>query len=137
MVDFIVPFNLTLRIKDIDEDELENYITDIQMALSSVFYSDGLIEKTIVEKIIPYILKEGIYVYPNHQNDDFVVNDLGIHRIVNSPSYYRERVKPEIIVKDVKDIFFCTPNAPSSNFDEELNDLLVEDINTVIDIFKQ
>ena len=40
MVDFIVPFNLTLRIKDIDEDELENYITDIQMALSSVFYSD-------------------------------------------------------------------------------------------------
>lgn len=40
MVDFVVPFNLVLRIKDIDEDELEDYINDIQMALSSVFYSD-------------------------------------------------------------------------------------------------
>ena len=40
MVDFVVPFNLVLRIKDIDEDELEDYISDIQMALSSVFYSD-------------------------------------------------------------------------------------------------
>lgn len=103
----------------------------------SVFYSDGLIEKTIVKKIIPYILKEGIYIYPNHQNDDFVINNLGNTRIINSQSYYRERVKPEIVVKDVKDIFFCIPNAPSSNFDEELNELLVEDINTVVDIFKQ
>lgn len=40
MVDFVVPFNLVLRIKDIDEDGLEDYISDIQMALSSVFYSD-------------------------------------------------------------------------------------------------
>lgn len=132
--DNLLMFNtIEIEVKDgkLEYKKVKSYIHP------SVFYSDGLIEKTIVEKIIPYILKEGIYVYPNHQNDDFVVNDLGIHRIVNSPSYYRERIKPEIIVKDVKDIFFCTPNAPSGNFNEELNDLLVEDINTVVDIFKQ
>lgn len=132
--DNLLMFNtIEIEVKDgkLEYKKVKSYIHP------SVFYSDGLIEKTIVEKIIPYILKEGIYVYPNHQNNDFVVNDLGIHRIVNSQSYYRERVKPEIVVKDVKDIFFCTPNAPSSNFDEEINDLLVEDINTVVDIFKQ
>lgn len=103
----------------------------------SVFYSDGLIEKTIVEKIIPYILKEGIYVYSNLHNNDYVINNLGVYRTANSPLHYREKVKPEIIIKDVKDRFFCTPNAPSSNFNEEINDLLVEDVNTVVDIFKQ
>ena len=102
----------------------------------SVFYSDGLIEKTIVEKVIPYILKEGVCVYPNHQNDDYVVNNLGITN-TEANTYYRERVKPEIVVKDVKDIFFCTPNAPSDNFNEEINDLLVEDINSVINVFIQ
>lgn len=102
----------------------------------SVFYSDGLIEKTIVEKIIPYILKEGVYIYPNHQNDDYVINNLGNIK-TKANTYYRERVKPEIVVKDVKDIFFCTPNTPSDNFNEEINDLLVEDINSVIDVFTQ
>lgn len=37
--DFVVPFNLVMRIKDIPENELEDYINDIQMALSSMFYS--------------------------------------------------------------------------------------------------
>lgn len=102
----------------------------------SVFYSDGLIEKTIVEKIIPYILKEGVYIYPNHQNDDYVINNLGMVN-TEANTYYRKRVKPEIIIKDVKDIFFCTPNTPSDNFNEEINDLLVEDINSVINVFTQ
>ena len=131
--DNLLMFNtIEIEVKDgkLEYKKVKSYIHP------SVFYSDGLIEKTIVEKIIPYILKEGIYVYPNPQNDDFVVNDLGVPR-TEVHTYNRERIKPEIVVKDVKDIFFCTPNAPSSNFDEELNDLLVEDINTVIDIFKQ
>lgn len=132
--DNLLMFNtIEIEVKDgkLEYKKVKSYIHP------SVFYSDGLIEKTIVEKIIPYILKDGIYVYPNYQNIDFVINNLGNTRIVNSLSYYRERVKPEIVVKDVKDIFFCTPNAPSSNFDEELNDLLIEDIDTVVDIFKQ
>lgn len=40
--DFIVPFNLVMRIKNIPEDELEDYINDILMALNSVFYSSDI-----------------------------------------------------------------------------------------------
>lgn len=40
--DFVIPFNLVMRIKDIPEDEVEDYINDIQMALSSVFYSTDI-----------------------------------------------------------------------------------------------
>lgn len=40
--DFVVPFNLVIKIKDIPEDELEDYINDIQMALSSIFYSTDI-----------------------------------------------------------------------------------------------
>lgn len=39
-VDYVVPFTLTMRIKDISEIELEDYMFDIQTAISSVFYSD-------------------------------------------------------------------------------------------------
>ena len=38
-VDVVMPFNLVMRIKDIPEDEIEDYVNDIQMALSSMFYS--------------------------------------------------------------------------------------------------
>lgn len=39
MVEFRVPINLVIRIKDIDDDELENYIASIQVALHETFYS--------------------------------------------------------------------------------------------------
>jgi len=39
MVEFRVPINLVIKIKDIDEDELENYIASIQLAIHEVFYS--------------------------------------------------------------------------------------------------
>ena len=39
MVNFIIPFNLVIKVKDIDEDEIENYMTDIMLAIDSVFYS--------------------------------------------------------------------------------------------------
>lgn len=39
MVEFRVPINLVIKIKDIDEDELENYIASIQVALHEVFTS--------------------------------------------------------------------------------------------------
>lgn len=40
--DFVVPFHFVMRIKDIPEDELEDYISDIQMALHEVFYSSDV-----------------------------------------------------------------------------------------------
>lgn len=39
MADFYVPMTITVLIKDIDEDELEQYIDDANFALSEVFYS--------------------------------------------------------------------------------------------------
>ena len=41
-VDFTIPINLVVRINDIDEDELENYVNDIQMALHEIFYSSDI-----------------------------------------------------------------------------------------------
>lgn len=39
MVDFIVPIQLKIHIKDIDDDELEQYISNFQLGLSEVFSS--------------------------------------------------------------------------------------------------
>ena len=39
MAEFIVPIHLKLRLKDIDEDELEQYISDFQFGLSELFSS--------------------------------------------------------------------------------------------------
>ena len=39
-VDFTIPINLVVRINDIDEDEIEDYVTDIMMAIDKIFYSD-------------------------------------------------------------------------------------------------
>lgn len=38
--DFLVPFSLTLRIKGIDEDELENYVSDFMAGLAMMLMSD-------------------------------------------------------------------------------------------------
>lgn len=40
--DFLIPFHLVMRIKDIPEDELEDYVSDIQMALHEVFCSSDI-----------------------------------------------------------------------------------------------
>lgn len=39
MKDFIVPINLSVKIKNIKKEELENYLTDILLAIDSIFYS--------------------------------------------------------------------------------------------------
>ena len=39
MTEFIVPIKLKVRIQDIDEDELEQYISDFQFGLSEAFSS--------------------------------------------------------------------------------------------------
>lgn len=39
MVEFRVPIDLVIKIKDIDEFELENYIAGIQLAIHEAFYS--------------------------------------------------------------------------------------------------
>ena len=39
MAEFIVPIRLKVRIQDIDEDALEQYISDFQFGLSELFSS--------------------------------------------------------------------------------------------------
>lgn len=39
MAEFIIPINLKLRLKDIDEDELDQYISDFQYGLNELFSS--------------------------------------------------------------------------------------------------
>ena len=39
MVEFRVPIDLVVKIKNIDEFELENYIAGIQLAIHEAFYS--------------------------------------------------------------------------------------------------
>lgn len=98
----------------------------------SVFYSDGLVEKAIVEKMIPYILSEGTYIYGN-LSSDALINPLGLEKISNN-RYIRHKISPEIIVKDVKDIFFCTPNMPSENYNEDINNMLVREADLITSI---
>lgn len=106
---------------------LEDRNTRSQMSLNdlkvyvhpSVFHVEGLMEKCIVNKILPFILSNRISVS---------VSGLGIP--YDSP--LNIGIIPEVIVKDISEEFFCntlTPNdAPS---EEELNKLLLDHIDEV------
>lgn len=62
MVEFRVPINLVIRLKDIDEDEIENYVASIQLALHEVFSSsdpeDDHYEVAMCQPDWPRIVKE-------------------------------------------------------------------------------
>lgn len=62
MVEFRVPINLVIRLKDIDEDEIENYVASIQLALHEVFSSsdpeDDHYEVTMCQPDWSRIVKE-------------------------------------------------------------------------------
>lgn len=125
----LLMFNtIEVEIKEgkIEYKKLKSYIHP------SVFYSDGLVEKAIVEKMIPYILSEGTYIYGNLSSTS-LRNPLGLEKI-NENNYIRRRISPEIIVKDVKDIFFCTPNAPSENYNEDINNMLVREADLITSV---
>lgn len=100
----------------------------------SVFYSDGTVEKCLINKVIPYSLKEGVVVYGGFQN-------ALIKNLINysDPSDYRtsRRVIPEVIVADVKDRFFCKPTLPSVSFkNDDINDVLNRNLNDVFNIMR-
>ena len=93
----------------------------------SVFYSDGTVEKCIANKIIPFVMKNGIDVMPY---------DL---RVVDNISYIdtgiRRRTIPELSVADISDKFFCRPILPSVAYsDDDINDMLNRNIDDVFNI---
>lgn len=100
----------------------------------SVFYSEGTVEKCLINKIIPYSLKKGI-VISNRYRVSNVKNSVNYSDPDHCEGYYR--AVPEIVVTDVKDKFFCKPVPPSSTFrDKELNEFLKDNLNDVLSIMK-
>ena len=93
----------------------------------SVFYSDGTVEKCIANKIIPFVMQNGI--------------ELGYFdpRVVDNISYIGTgRIKktiPELLVADISGRFFCKPILPSVSYsDDDINDMLNRNIDDIFNI---
>lgn len=93
----------------------------------SVFYSDGLVEKCIANKIIPFVMQNGV--------------DVGRYelRIINNISYVNiggvRKTIPELSVANIADRFFCKPILPSVAYsDDNINDMLNRNIDDVFNI---
>lgn len=99
-----------------------------------VFYSDGIVEKCLINKVIPFSLKEGVTVCGGY-NDTFVQNLVNYNDPNNCSTYHK--AVPEIVVADVKDKFFYKPVLPSSTFsNEDINEFLSRNLNDVFNIMK-
>ena len=100
----------------------------------SVFYSDGTVEKCLINKVIPYFLKDGISIREG-------VSSISIRNCLNydDPKDWRtyHNAIPQIIVADIKDKFFCKPTLPSVYFnDEDINKFLDENLDAIFNIMK-
>lgn len=95
----------------------------------SVFYSDGIVEKCIANKIIPFVMQNGVDVRPYNS------------RIVNNISYVNiggvRKTIPELSVANVADRFFCKPILPSVAYsDDNINDMLNRNIDDIFNIIE-
>ncbi len=95
----------------------------------SVFYSDGTAEKCIANKVIPYVMKNGIEVRPY---------DL---RVVDNINYVNiggvRKTIPELSVANVAGRFFCKPILPSVTYnDDDINDMLNRNIDDIFNIIE-
>lgn len=97
------------------EDEIK--VTDYKVYIHpSVFYTEGLLEKCIANKIVPYILSHPIHLYTG----EYIAPD---HELCTTP---------EIVVKDITDEFFCNTVVPKDvPSKEELDQLLLDHIDEV------
>lgn len=93
----------------------------------SVFYSDGTVEKCIANKIIPFVMQNGVEVRPY---DSRVVDNIGY-----MGTGIRRRTIPELSVADISDRFFYRPVLPSVAYsDDDINDMLNRNIDDVFNI---
>lgn len=94
----------------------------------SVFYSEGTVEKCIVNKIIPYVMQNGVNVQIHNATDNINYN------VVVSR---RHRTIPEVVVTDIGDKFFCKTVVPSADYSNDaINDMLNRNIEDVFNIMK-
>ena len=99
-----------------------------------VFYSDGTVEKCLINKVIPFSLKEGVTVYGGFA-DNFVQNLVNYNDPNNYFTYHK--AVPEIVVADVKDKFFYKPVLSSSTFsNEDVNEYLKRNLDDIFNIMK-
>lgn len=99
-----------------------------------VFYSEGIVEKCLINKVIPYSLREGVTVYGGYHSRN-------IENLVNfsNPNDYTTQHKavPEIVVADVKDKFFYKPVLHSSTFsNEDVNEFLKRNLDDILNVMK-
>lgn len=93
----------------------------------SVFYSDGTVEKCIANKIIPFVMKNGIEVKPY---DSRVVDNINYVDIGGI-----RKTIPELSVVNITDKFFCKPILPSVTYnDNDINDMLNRNIDDVFNV---
>lgn len=93
----------------------------------SVFYSDGIVEKCIANKIIPFVMQNGVDVVPH---DSRIVNDISYVNIGGV-----RKTIPELLVANVADRFFCKPILPSVAYsDDNINDMLNRNIDDIFNI---
>lgn len=93
----------------------------------SVFYSDGIVEKCIANKIIPFVMQNGVDVKPY---DSRIVNDISYVNIGGV-----RKTIPELSVANIADRFFCKPILPSVAYsDDNINDMLNRNIDDIFNI---
>ena len=96
----------------------------------SVFYTDGTVEKCIVNKIIPFVMQNGIEV---RACDLRVVDNISY---INTGRGFRRTI-PELSIVNVADRFFCKPILPSVTYNnDDINDMLDRNINDVFNIIR-
>lgn len=94
----------------------------------SVFYSEGTVEKCIVNKIIPYVMQNGVNVQIHNATDNINYNTV-VSR--------GHRTIPEVVVTDIGDKFFCKTVVPSADYSNDaINDMLNRNIEDVFNIMK-
>lgn len=93
----------------------------------SVFYSDGTVEKCIVNKIIPFVMQNGIKIMPHDSRVVDNISYVGTGRV--------GRTIPELSVSNIADRFFYKPILPSVAYsDDDINDMLNRNIDDVFNI---
>ena len=94
----------------------------------SVFCSEGTVEKCIVNKIIPYVMQNGVNVYIHEATDNINYNVV-VGR--------EHRTIPEVVVTDIGDKFFCKTVVPSTDYsNDDINDMLNRNIEDVFHIMR-
>ena len=95
----------------------------------SVFYSDGTVEKCIANKIIPFVMQNGIEVRPH---DSRVVDNINYVDIGGI-----RKTIPELSVTNITDKFFCKPILPRVTYnDDDINDMLNRSIDDVFNVIR-